>query len=44
VELEPRAIDTPQKREALVASLAGAGLDASFAENTLNVRPKGSGS
>jgi general secretion pathway protein L len=44
VELEPRAIDTPQKREALVASLAGAGLDASFAENTLTVRPKGSGS
>ena len=44
VELEARAIDTPQKREALVASLAGAGLDASFAENTLTVRPKGSGS
>ena len=44
VELEARAIDTPQKREALVAGLAGAGLDASFAENTLTVRPKGSGS
>lgn len=44
VELEPRAIDTPQKREALVANLAGAGLDASFAENTLTVRAKGTGS
>lgn len=44
VDLEPRAIDTPKKREALVASLAAAGLDASFAENTLAVRVKGTGS
>jgi general secretion pathway protein L len=44
VELEPRAIDTPKKRETLVANLAAAGLDASFAENTLTVRAKGAGS
>jgi hypothetical protein len=44
VELEPRTIDTPRKRELLIESLAGAGLNASFAENTLTVRSKGSGS
>ena len=44
VDLEPRAIDTPKKREALLASLAAAGLDASFAENTLTVRAKGASS
>jgi len=44
VDFEPRAIDTPKKRELLIESLAGAGLDASFAENTLAVRVKGTGS
>jgi general secretion pathway protein L len=44
VELESRAIDTPKKRETLVGNLAAAGLDASFAENMLTVRAKGSGS
>lgn len=44
VDLEPRTIDTPRKRELLLESLAGAGLNASFAENTLTVRSKGSGS
>ena len=44
VELEPRAIDTPRKRELLLEQLAAAGLNASFAENTLTVRGKGSGS
>jgi general secretion pathway protein L len=44
VDLEPRAIDTPMKREALLEQLAAAGLNASFAENTLAVRAKGSGS
>jgi general secretion pathway protein L len=44
VDLEPRAIDTPAKREVLVRQLSAAGLSASFAENTLTVRGKGSGS
>ena len=44
VDLEPRAIDTPAKREILVRQLTAAGLNASFAENTLTVRGKGSGS
>ena len=44
IDLEPRAIDTPTKREVLVRQLTAAGLSASFAENTLTVRGKGSGS
>jgi general secretion pathway protein L len=44
VDLEPRAIDTPRKRELLLGQLAAAGLNASFAENTLTVRAKGTGS
>src|SRR5204863_1404431 len=44
VDLEPRAIDTPAKRDILVQQLTAAGLNASFAENTLTVRGKGSGS
>ena len=44
VDLEPRLIDTPRKRELLLESLAAGGLSASFAENTLTVRGKGSGS
>jgi general secretion pathway protein L len=44
VDLEPRAIDTPRKRDALVEQLTAAGLSASFAENTLTVRAKATGS
>ena len=44
VELDGRAIDTPRKREVLLEQLIAAGLDASFAENTLTVRAKASGS
>ena len=44
VDLEPRIIDTPKKREALLEQLAGAGLNASFAENTLTLRSKERGS
>jgi general secretion pathway protein L len=44
VELEPRAIDTPRKRELLVEQLTTAGLVASFAEATLLLRAKASGS
>ena len=44
VDFEPRLIDTPKKREALVGQLSAAGLSASFSENTLTVRGKGGGS
>jgi len=44
VDFDPKAIDTPQKREALIQQLASAGLTGSFAENTLTVRGKGAGS
>lgn len=44
VDLEPRIIDTPKKREALLEQFAAAGLNASFAENTLTLRSKERGS
>jgi general secretion pathway protein L len=44
VDLEARLIDTPRKRELLLEQLTAAGLDASFAENTLTLRGKASGS
>ena len=44
VEFDPRAIDTPKKRELLLEQLTAAGLNGTFAENTLTVRGKGSGS
>lgn len=44
VDFDPRVVDTPKKKEALVGQLSAAGLNASFSENTLTVRGKGSGS
>lgn len=44
VDFDPKAIDTPQKRDALLQQLSSAGLSGSFAENTLTVRGKGAGS
>jgi general secretion pathway protein L len=44
VDFDPRMIDTPSKRDVLLKNLAAAGLDASFAENTLTVRGKEGGS
>lgn len=44
VEFDPRAIESPKKREDLLRSLAAAGLAGSFAESTLTLRAKGEGS
>ncbi|HUQ74109.1 MAG TPA: type II secretion system protein GspL, partial [Burkholderiales bacterium] len=41
VDLEPRALDSPKKREALLEQLGAAGLNAAFAENILTLRAKG---
>jgi general secretion pathway protein L len=41
VRFEPRAMDTAQKRDALVARLLKAGLTAKFTESTLSVRRGG---
>lgn len=44
VDFDPKAFDSPKKREALLQQLAAAGVNASFAENTLTLRSKGGGS
>jgi len=41
VRLEPRSVDTPQKREVLVERLTRAGFNARFLESTLTVRVGG---
>ncbi len=41
VRFEPRAVDSPQKRDALVQRLTKAGLSARFSESTLRVRKGG---
>jgi general secretion pathway protein L len=44
VELEPRAIDSPKKRAALLEQLNASGLAGTLADHTLSVRTKGKGS
>jgi len=44
VDFEPRALETPKKRELLLESISAAGLAARFSEATLSVRAKGEGS
>jgi general secretion pathway protein L len=41
VQFDPRAVDTPAKREALIQRLAKAGLDGRLADTTLSVRTGG---
>lgn len=44
VELDPKAVDSPARREALLRSLAAAGLTGRIADGTLTLRAKGDGS
>ncbi|HEY3076226.1 MAG TPA: type II secretion system protein GspL [Burkholderiales bacterium] len=44
VDFEPRALETPKKRELLLEQISAAGLAARFSEATLSVRAKGEGS
>jgi general secretion pathway protein L len=44
VDFEPRALETPRKREALLEQVSAAGLAGSFSETLLTVRRKGDGS
>jgi hypothetical protein len=44
VDFEPRALETPKKREALLEQVSAAGLAGSFSETLLTVRRKGDGS
>jgi N-glycosylase/DNA lyase len=41
VRFEPRAVDSPVKRDALVARLAKSGLTAGFSDSVLSVRKGG---
>jgi general secretion pathway protein L len=43
VELEPRAVDSPKKRAALLEQLNASGLAGTLADGTLTVRTKGKG-